>query len=99
MELLKDYDCEIMYHPGKANKVVDALSRKSSIAHMMVKEWTLLEEVQGSEFKFEVSQVSSLIAALRIEPEIQTKIKSLQSTDLEIQKILGTDVAKRKSDF
>ena len=29
MELIKDYDCVIDYHPGKANVVVDALSRKS----------------------------------------------------------------------
>ena len=29
MELIKDYDCMIDYHPGKANVVVDALSRKS----------------------------------------------------------------------
>lgn len=28
MELLKDYDCEILNHPDKANDVVDALSRK-----------------------------------------------------------------------
>ena len=29
MELLKDYDITILYHPGKVNVVADALSRKA----------------------------------------------------------------------
>nr|GEY81464.1 reverse transcriptase domain-containing protein [Tanacetum cinerariifolium] len=31
LELLADYDCEIRYHPGKKNVVVDALSQKERI--------------------------------------------------------------------
>ncbi|GKA90405.1 hypothetical protein Tco_0812275, partial [Tanacetum coccineum] len=31
LELLADYDCEIRYHPVKANVVADALSRKEQI--------------------------------------------------------------------
>ncbi|GKC80270.1 putative reverse transcriptase domain-containing protein, partial [Tanacetum coccineum] len=31
IELLSDYECEIKYHPGKANKVADALSRKERL--------------------------------------------------------------------
>ena len=36
VEFIKDYECTIEYHPGKANVVVDALSRKStsSIYHL-----------------------------------------------------------------
>ena len=32
VELLNDYDCEIRYHPGKANVMADALSRKTHVS-------------------------------------------------------------------
>jgi hypothetical protein len=36
LELIKDYDLEIHYHPGKANVVVDALSRKDHCNYLPV---------------------------------------------------------------
>jgi hypothetical protein len=36
LELIKDYELEIHYHPGKANMVADALSRKSQVNMMVV---------------------------------------------------------------
>ena len=51
MELLKDYDFTLQYHLGKANVVVDALSRKPRrpiLATLMIKEWKALETL--SEF-------------------------------------------------
>jgi hypothetical protein len=42
LELIKDYDLEIQYHPGKANMVVDALSCKGQVniitTHLMSQE-------------------------------------------------------------
>ena len=46
MELLKDYDYTIDYHPGKVKVVVDALSRKStdSLAYMQTIQLPLMVE-------------------------------------------------------
>ncbi|KAI3754885.1 hypothetical protein L1987_54677 [Smallanthus sonchifolius] len=42
LELLKDYDCEILYHPGKENVVADALSRKEESAPIQIKACQLI---------------------------------------------------------
>ena len=47
MELLKDHDCSILYHPGKPNVVADALSRKSagSLAHISTERRPIIKEL------------------------------------------------------
>ncbi|GKE70389.1 hypothetical protein Tco_1528461, partial [Tanacetum coccineum] len=37
LELLSDYDCDIHYHPGKANVVADAMTRKERIKPLRVR--------------------------------------------------------------
>ena len=45
LQLFKDYDCIIYYHPGKANVVVDALSRKAMIALLIQRsEWRIVPD-------------------------------------------------------
>jgi hypothetical protein len=36
LELIKDYDLGINYHPGKANVVADALSQRSQVSQLVV---------------------------------------------------------------
>ena len=47
MELLKDYDYSILYHPSKANMVADALSRKSAgfLAHISTERRPIIKEL------------------------------------------------------
>nr|GFC99749.1 retrotransposon protein, putative, Ty3-gypsy subclass [Tanacetum cinerariifolium] len=45
LELLKDYDTNIQYHPGKANVVADALSRKSEAQKEDSEIWTIAENL------------------------------------------------------
>ncbi|KAI5425892.1 hypothetical protein KIW84_031643 [Lathyrus oleraceus] len=58
LELLKDYDFCLNYHPGKANVVVNALSQKTlHMSTLMVIELELIEEFRdlsrGGDFKID----------------------------------------------
>ncbi|KAA0050197.1 pol protein [Cucumis melo var. makuwa] len=62
LELVKDYDCEILYHPGKANVVADALSMK--VAHsaaLITKQAPLLRDFERVEIAVSVGEKRRLV--------------------------------------
>jgi hypothetical protein len=56
LKLIKDYDLGINYHPGKANVVADALSRRSHVNMLVIRE--LLQEFCKEFEKLDLGWVS-----------------------------------------
>ncbi|KAA0063793.1 pol protein [Cucumis melo var. makuwa] len=82
LELVKDYDCEILYHPGKANVVADALSRK--VAHsaaLITKQTPLLRDFERAEIAVSVGEVTAQLAQLTVQPTLRQKIIAAQLND------------------
>ncbi|KAD3640786.1 hypothetical protein E3N88_30009 [Mikania micrantha] len=77
IELLKDYDCEILYHPGKANVVADALSRKEEHEPIRV---TVMKIVISSDLVDQIKEAQ--IEALKEENWKRDRIKG-QAHNLE----------------
>jgi len=64
--IIKDYDCIINYHPGKANVVADALSRKNKafISSLLVRGDRELLELGGLNVHLDVTSGGMLLATL-----------------------------------
>ena len=73
LELLTDYDFDIHYHPGKANKVADALSQKSAGLLMSLR--NLPEQLRKEIVNFELQLVNGRLAALHVQPLFRSQIK------------------------
>ena len=81
MELLKDYDCIIQYHPGKANVVANALSRKSfsSLATIIGCQRQLLEDWGSLQVHLKVLDSGALVANFRVQQDLIGRIMALYS--------------------
>ncbi|CAA0824998.1 Uncharacterized mitochondrial protein AtMg00860, partial [Striga hermonthica] len=76
LELVKDYDCTIQYHPGKANVVADALSRKFSRMQIQLVD-ALPTASLGS------------VNSMQVQPTLRERIRQEQASDEFIRTIDG----------
>jgi hypothetical protein len=84
LELIKDYELEIHYHPGKANVVAHALSKKSQVnmlaAHSMSFELAMEFDRLSLGFLNNTQGVT-------VEPTLEQDIRKGQREDEKINKI------------
>nr|GFB95815.1 retrotransposon protein, putative, Ty3-gypsy subclass [Tanacetum cinerariifolium] len=88
LELLKDYDTNIQYHPGKANVVADALSRKSGMIAGIKVEEEIIHDLERLDIELYVRGQHGYLASLRVEPDLISRIKEAQKEDSEIWTIV-----------
>ncbi|KAH0709554.1 hypothetical protein KY284_010981 [Solanum tuberosum] len=100
LELLKDYDMSILYHPGKANVVADALSRlsMSSTTHVEEEKRELAKDVHRLTrlgVRLMDSTEGGIVVMNGAESSLVSEVKGKQDQDL-ILLILKANVHKKK---
>jgi hypothetical protein len=98
LELIKDYELEIHYHPGKANVVAYALSRKSQV-NMMVAHpmpYELAKKFDRLSLRF-LNNMRGV--TVELEPTLEREIKEAQKNDEKIDEIRQLILEGRGKDF
>jgi hypothetical protein len=95
LELVKDYNLEIHYHPGKANVVADALSKKS-----YEKAVPKSAQLQGEMARLNVHVVpQGYVRQLSVQPTLEEKIQKAQEADENLMKIRKHTGENKAPDF
>jgi hypothetical protein len=95
LELIKDYNLGINYHPGKANVVADALSRRSHVSQLVVDSmpFELCEE-------FDKLNLRIIVNTEAMEMEVGSSLlQEIRRGQLEVEKIqeIKSDIKEEKS--
>ena len=90
MEFLEDYDFTLHYHPGKANVVADALSRKSQgvLASIASREWRMLETVGQFRLQYD-EQAQGTLGSMMATPSLLSRVMESQVQDTKLVSIRG----------
>jgi hypothetical protein len=84
LELIKDYELEVHYHPGKANVAADTLSRKHHCNHLIVQSHSSYCDLEKPSLRVVPHGRLSNIALI---PTIKEDIITIQRTDVGMSHI------------
>ncbi|WVZ75797.1 hypothetical protein U9M48_023828 [Paspalum notatum var. saurae] len=87
LELIKDYDLEIHYHPGKTNVVADALSRKNQISLLWARELPNELAIEFDRLSLGFLNNTEGIVSMEIKPTLEQEIMKGQLNDEKIKEI------------
>ncbi|XP_073031195.1 uncharacterized protein [Primulina eburnea] len=99
LELVKDYDVMISYHPGKANVVADALSRKSSSSLISMIQQPLLMDLQREEIDLVLPGTIARLSVLVIRFTLTDMIRREQTVDVQLTELRARAEERGNSEF